>query len=79
MNGDSVYFKSEFNFIDNSDKVSFFYSFDGADWLSLGDVHQLRYTLDHFMGCRIGLYSYCTKETGGYADFDNFVFKIDTD
>jgi hypothetical protein len=32
----------------------------------------MRYTLDHFMGYRIGLYNYATKQPGGYVDFDYF-------
>ena len=33
------------------------------------------YTLDHFMGYRIGLYNYATKSLGGYADFEYFSYK----
>jgi hypothetical protein len=32
----------------------------------------MKYSLDHFMGYRIGLFNYATKETGGYVDFDYF-------
>ncbi len=72
--GDSLYVKVEFDFEDNTDKAVFLTSNDGKNWEIFGETLQLRYTLDHFMGCRIGLYSYCTKETGGFADFEYFRF-----
>ena len=71
---DSLFVKIGFDFVDNTDKAMFFTSGDGKEWEQFGETLQLRYTLDHFMGCRIGLYSYCTKETGGYADFEYFNF-----
>lgn len=71
-----IFVKAEFNFIDNADVVVFSWSPDGKEWNRLGDEFRMRYSLDHFMGNRIGLYSYCTKETGGYVDFDHFVFRI---
>ena len=33
------------------------------------------YTLDHFMGYRIGIFNYASKETGGYVDFKNFEYQ----
>ncbi len=71
-----IFVKIEFNFIDNVDTAVFSYSLDGTDWKQLGDEFHMRYSLDHFMGNRIGLFSYCTKEIGGYADFDHFKFRI---
>jgi hypothetical protein len=35
----------------------------------------LRYTLHHFMGCRIGLFHYATRKTGGYVDVDCFLYR----
>ncbi|MBB6676668.1 hypothetical protein H4Q31_04920 [Cohnella lubricantis] len=32
-------------------------------------------TLDHFMGCRIGLFHYAAKDIGGVADFDYFHYE----
>ena len=31
---------------------------------------RMKYTLDHFSGYRIALFSYNTKASDGYADFD---------
>lgn len=68
--GHVIYFKAHFDFEESVDMVYFFYSKDGMNWKQIGKGHKLVYTLEHFMGCRIGLFSYATKEAGGYADFD---------
>lgn len=70
--GESIYLKVHFDFEESVDKAYFFYSTDGQSWKQLGKGLKLWYTLDHFMGYRIGLYCYATKECGGYADFDYF-------
>ena len=68
-----VYLRIDFDFTENRDIAEFYYSEDGKEWKKAGDL-QLVYTLDHFMGCRIGLYSYGTQKTGGFADFEYFRF-----
>ena len=35
-------------------------------------VHKLYFRLDHFMGCRVGLFLYSTQKPGGSADFMNY-------
>ena len=67
-----IYLKIAFDFEQSKDCADFFYSKDGEQWLKLGHTLQMRYTLDHFMGYRIGLYCYATLNAGGYADFDFF-------
>ena len=42
----------------------------GTNWVDL----QMKYTLDLFIGYRIGIYYYSETEAGGYADFRNFVY-----
>ena len=44
---------------------------------AIGKPHQLVYRLDHFMGCRIGLFMYSTKETGGTAVFRDFAYDVE--
>jgi beta-xylosidase len=61
-----------FNFKDSADIATFWYSVDGSEWQALGEKLEMRYTLDHFMGYRIGLFQYATAATGGSADFDYF-------
>lgn len=40
----------------------------------VGPEHQLYFGLDHFTGCRYGLFSYATEETGGRSRFKMFVY-----
>jgi len=52
-----------------------FYRLKGEAWESLGPVHTMMFALDHFTGCRFGLYLYSAKETGGSAAFSEFRYK----
>ncbi|MBE5921272.1 MAG: glycosyl hydrolase 43 family protein [Lachnospiraceae bacterium] len=69
-----IYLKVYFDFEDSRDIVEFYYSANGSDWKKIGVDVKMLYTLDHFMGYRIGLYNYATKELGGYADYEYFKF-----
>ena len=62
-----------FDFEDGIDEVKTFYQ-DGENYKEIGETVKLRFTLDHFMGCRISLSMFSTKEAGGYADFMNFIY-----
>lgn len=68
----AVYLHAECDFADNHDIALFSYSFDGSSFNRIGEKLEMKYTLDHFMGYRVGLYSYPTVSTGGYADFSFF-------
>lgn len=70
--GTTIYFRAVFDFENSADTVEFHYSADGENWNPIGRQLRLKYTLDHFMGCRIGLYNYASREAGGYVDFDYF-------
>ena len=52
---------------------------NGEKWAPVGPPHQLVYRLDHFMGCRIGLFMYSTQEAGGSACFSDFVYHVEED
>ncbi len=41
----------------------------------IGEAHQLYFRLDHFTGCRAGLFLYSTAVTGGSAAFSDFRFE----
>ncbi|MCC3372024.1 glycoside hydrolase 43 family protein [Cohnella sp. REN36] len=69
---DRILLRIDFNFRDGGDSAIFAYSFDGEAWKTIGRSLEMKYTLDHFMGYRIGLFNYATREIGGYADFDYF-------
>ena len=69
---DTIYLKIHFDFLNSVDRAYFFYSLDGERFIQFGKSLPMQYTLDHFMGYRIGLYCYATKETNGYVDFEYF-------
>ena len=50
-----------------------FYYRKGQEWVKVGE-QQLIFKMDHFMGCRYGLFVYSTNETGGEAVFTNFIY-----
>ncbi|QHW33613.1 glycosyl hydrolase 43 family protein [Paenibacillus rhizovicinus] len=68
----SIQVKIAFDFRESRDLASFFYSVAGEEWTAIGRPLQMTYTLDHFMGYRIGLFNYAEKEAGGFVDFDYF-------
>jgi len=83
LNGDEIYLKLDFRFNNverdgsssyNIDKVNFYYSYDGSKWTKIGKEIGMTYDLKLFTGYRSGLFSYPTKNTGGYADFDFFKY-----
>ncbi len=61
------------DFKDNVDTAEFYYQ-DNGQWNRLGIKHQLHFRLDHFTGCRVGLFLYSTRETGGMVGFENFIY-----
>jgi beta-xylosidase len=62
------------NFERMTDEASFFYR-DGADWRPIGAVQKLYFGLDHFVGCRFGLFVYATQKIGGQAAFRHFGYE----
>jgi len=75
LSQDIIFLKIHFVFENSVDIANFYYSYDGSTWKTIGETLNMRYTLDHFMGYRIGLYNYATLEAGGYADFDYFQYE----
>ena len=52
----------------------------GAEWEQLGPEHAMSFALDHFTGCRFGLFLYATKQSGGAASFSCFTYRpLNTD
>lgn len=72
-----IFLKEEFSFSEHRDEVRRSYSYDGKSWTPFGETVQLRFTLDIFVGCRVGLFSYATQNTGGRADFRDFCFSTE--
>lgn len=69
---DQVYLRIAFDFENRTDKAYFYYSLDGSTWNEIGEMLQMQYTLDHFVGYRFALFNYATESTGGAVDFDYF-------
>ena len=55
-------------------EVQFSYQ-DGAEWKPLGPVHTMAFALDHFTGCRFGLFMYSAEKPGGSASFRRFCYR----
>ena len=68
-----VFLRIVFDFA-GDDKAYCYYSVDGESFVSIGDALNMQYTLDLFVGYRIGIFSYATKELDGMVDFRNLVF-----
>lgn len=75
FHGREVHLNIHFDFENSKDVASFHYSVDGSEWMPIGGKLNMRYTLDHFMGYRIGLFYYATTQIGGHADFDYFRYE----
>lgn len=66
--------RCQVDYRDEKDEALFFYKEEGA-WVPIGVPHKLIFQLDHFTGCRFGLFYYSTKEIGGTADFIKFNYE----
>lgn len=68
-------FKIAVDFAQMKDEALFFYYSGGSDnniWKQIGTTQKLYFKLDHFVGCRFGLFVYATQEIGGKAGFSDF-------
>lgn len=75
LEGKRVFLKIVFDFENGRDIAKFYYSVDDINWKDIGrDLHMV-YTLDVFIGYRIGIFYFAQKETGGFADFRNFIYE----
>lgn len=69
-----IYLKIEFDFENSVDLATFYYAEVDGEWKPIGRALNMKYTLDHFMGYRIGLFNYASEQSGGYVDVDYFHF-----
>ncbi|SEU25341.1 Beta-xylosidase [Lacrimispora sphenoides] len=72
LNQREIYLRIDFDLRDMADTADFYYSLDGSRWSEIGRQLNMSYRLTHFVGYRFALFSYATKETGGFASFDYF-------
>lgn len=73
--GPVVKLQCRVDYRDGKDLAEFFYEKDGA-WVSIGTKHRIVFRLDHFTGCRFGLFYNSTQESGGFVDFLNFEYCV---
>jgi len=66
-----VHLKLDFDLTKEMQQVELMYKKDNS-YVSVGTPAKLRYTLDHFVGARFGLFLYSTVTAGGKASFSNF-------
>lgn len=72
----SVRLRVEAEFEQMKDEARFFYYDETRDiFVQMGKTHRLYFHLDHFTGCRFGLFLYATEQTGGRASFRDFVYE----
>ncbi|HZK35184.1 MAG TPA: glycoside hydrolase 43 family protein [Bacillota bacterium] len=76
LNGPCIFLKVGFDFRDGIDLVSFYYSYDGTSFSKIGKDLKMKYTLDLFIGYRIGVFNYAVEQAGGYADFRSFTYSL---
>ena len=67
-------FRLEADFCNMKDEARCYYRVNKGNWLPIGTVHKLYFKLDHFTGCRFGLFCYAAEETGGSACFRDFKY-----
>lgn len=65
------------NFENQQDKLDFFYLKEDGKWGKVGTSHKLYFRLDHFTGCRFGLFAYSTRKIGGEALFTDFKYRYE--
>ncbi len=70
---DTVRLKVSLNFADMKDEANFYYQSE-TGWKKIGITHKLYFKLDHFCGCRFGLFMYSTSTPGGMAGFRDFCY-----
>ncbi len=68
-----VRLRVEADFAQMKDEVEFFCDI-GEGFRKVGVAQKLYFKMDHFTGCRFGLFIYSTKETGGSAVFSDFAY-----
>lgn len=73
LTGTRIRLRMETDFTRMKDVVQFSYVTEEGN-KPIGPVHKLYFKLDHFCGCRVGLFAFSTKQTGGRAKFEDFEF-----
>ncbi len=78
--GTKVTLRAECDFTPGVDTAEFFLCEETSDakvFTKFGVTHKLYFKLDHFVGCRFGLFLFSTEETGGVAEFSRFRYDVE--
>ena len=84
VSGNAVTIGVHADFTDMKDTAAFYYAEgnrevpdEKSDCIAgihpFGPEAKLKFRLDHFTGVRFALFIYSTEQTGGYAEFSDFV------
>lgn len=76
LNSSSLRLRVHLDFTDMKDVATFYY-LNEEQWVRIGIDQKLFFGLDHFTGCRIGLFHYSTEKSGGEALFQEFHYEMD--
>lgn len=76
LTGSRITLRMEADFTKMRDVAQFSYATQDG-WKQIGPLHQLHFKLDHFCGCRAGLFAFSTKQAGGVAGFSDFRFETE--
>jgi len=71
--GDRIWLKAKANCIVDSAIV--FYSLNGNDYEPIGNSLKMHFAGWWWTGYRFGLFNYSENKSGGYVDFNQFIFK----
>ena len=77
VDGDTVSLRAVCDFTPGKDTAEFYFETGQNGYEKLGETHKLYFKLDHFVGCRFGLFLLSTIETGGVAEFSDFRYRTE--
>lgn len=70
---ESIRLKVAVDYTDMKDEAEFYYQTEEG-WKKIGITQKLYFKLDHFCGCRFGLFMYSTCKIGGVGGFREFKY-----
>ncbi len=69
-----VTLRVEADFTEMKDVTRFYFE-DQEVFKQVGNEHRVAFKMDHFCGCRFGLFCYSSETIGGTAAFSNFRYQ----
>ena len=75
LGGCEARLRADVRFVGQLGEVRFSWK-NGGEWQAFGILHRMEFALDHFTGCRFGLFCYSQMEAGGKAAFGGFEYIV---